>query len=449
MVEQGGGTRLSDGTAIADLVPRTGEQTVAARVMHDPEIYRLELERIFDRTWIFVAHESEIPNANDFVTRRIGQDPVIVTRGREGDFSVLLNSCSHRGPQVCLADRGSTPAFRCPYHGWVYRSNGTLIGVPGERQIYGERLDKEKHGLKRARVGVYQGMIFATWNEDAVPLEEHIGPLRIWLDVVFGFTKSGMEVAGPPQRWVIPANWKLGPDNFTVDNYHPAVVHEGLADTVPGIGLDVLATIARVVTYTDPKRGHSLAGFVQADDTMPKPAYLDIACQIGGIPRNVMDELREALSEEQVEMLLRSSAGAGNIWPNLSWIRSGFVSARDEPAQAALSIRYWQPMGPDKVEVFSWTLVHKDAPEDVKRASSAAMARSFGSSGNFESDDAEVWINTQKGTSGVQGAKRKLLYTAAGNRAEGEAGEIYTYPHQITDTPQWNFYARWRDMLEG
>lgn len=442
------GVTLSDGTAISDLVPRSGERRVAARVMSDPEIYRLELEKIFDQTWIFVAHESEIPGDGDFVTRHIGEDPVIVVRDLDGDISVLLNSCSHRGPKVCLADRGNSATFTCPYHGWVYENTGELVGILGEKLIYRNGIEKSRFGLKKARVGTFQGLVFATWNEEAPALEEHLGPMRAWLEAVLGYSVNGMVVAGPPQRWIIPANWKLGADNFSTDNYHTSVVHATMADAVPGIKMDVASTSSRVHNFTDPVRGHSVAGFIDPGPDMPSFAWLDIAGQIGGIPQNIVEELRTTMPPEAVEMLIRTSAGAGNVWPNLSWIRSGFICAEDEQVQPAVSIRYWQPKGPDKMEAFSWTLVHKDAPEEVKAAASRAMARSFGSSGNFEQDDAEVWINIQRATSGVQGRKRKLMYNAEGtldpeNQLPGD-----TYKHQISDDNQWHFYARWRDMLD-
>src|SRR5687768_161483 len=102
---------LSDGTTIDELVS-IEDQHVTARVMSDPEIYSLELERIFDREWLFVAHQSEIPSPGDFVTRHMGEDPVIVTRGDDGTVRVLLNVCSHRGTQVCRVDSGNETTFK-------------------------------------------------------------------------------------------------------------------------------------------------------------------------------------------------------------------------------------------------------------------------------------------------------------------------------------------------
>src|SRR5579864_1348448 len=134
-------TVLSDGTAFGDLI-NPEDHTISLRLFTDPEIYRWELERLFTRAWIVLAHESEVPNPGDYVSRSIGQDPVIVSRDQDGAVHVLLNVCAHRGMQVCRAEYGHTSTFRCPYHGWVYGLDGSLKGVPAEKEIYGERLDK-------------------------------------------------------------------------------------------------------------------------------------------------------------------------------------------------------------------------------------------------------------------------------------------------------------------
>lgn len=132
------GPVLSDGTALCDLVD-VDRREVAMRVLTDPDVYRLELDRLFARSWIVVAHESEIPNPGDFVSRYIGEDPVIVTRTRTGEIKILLNVCSHQGMGVCRAEMGNATQFRCPYHGWVYDQTGRFLGSPvAKEQMHGD-----------------------------------------------------------------------------------------------------------------------------------------------------------------------------------------------------------------------------------------------------------------------------------------------------------------------
>jgi phenylpropionate dioxygenase-like ring-hydroxylating dioxygenase large terminal subunit len=106
------------------------DERIHASLYTDPRIFEDEMERIFRRGWVFVGHDSEVPRAGDFVTRRIGTEPVLMVRDREGEVTVFANRCMHRGTMVCPGDRGHARTFTCPYHGWTYDLNGDLLGVP-------------------------------------------------------------------------------------------------------------------------------------------------------------------------------------------------------------------------------------------------------------------------------------------------------------------------------
>ena len=99
-------------------------------IYNDAEVFRLEMERIFARNWVFVAHESEIPRSGDYVSRPIGQDPFIIVRGEDGKIRALFDSCRHRGARICPSDQGNAQTFFCPYHGWSYTTAGALEAVP-------------------------------------------------------------------------------------------------------------------------------------------------------------------------------------------------------------------------------------------------------------------------------------------------------------------------------
>jgi phenylpropionate dioxygenase-like ring-hydroxylating dioxygenase large terminal subunit len=146
--------RLTMDHATLDALVDTGHGTVSREVFVNENILEQELEMIFARTWLLVAHECQIPKPNDYVVSRMGKDSVIVTRDRQGQIHVLLNSCRHRGMKVCRYDQGNTRAFTCPYHGWSYSIDGALveipgqlIGVPGFEQHYHGELDKQGWGL--------------------------------------------------------------------------------------------------------------------------------------------------------------------------------------------------------------------------------------------------------------------------------------------------------------
>ena len=110
-----------------DLVP---EGRVHRRVYTDPDVFAAEMERIFRRAWVYVAHESQLTEPGDFVTAHIGDRPVIVSRHSDGEIYAFANRCTHRGMKVCAARQGSKKRFICPYHGWAFATDGTLIGIP-------------------------------------------------------------------------------------------------------------------------------------------------------------------------------------------------------------------------------------------------------------------------------------------------------------------------------
>src|SRR5215510_13335412 len=129
---------------------------VDRRVYSDPEIFELEMERIFGRAWLFLAHESQIPERGDFVEAVMGRDNVLVVRQKDGSIRAMLNSCAHRGNAVCRAEEGNARSFLCTYHGWSYGIDGSLKGVPGFKDFYDGELVKAEHGLPQiAQVDSY------------------------------------------------------------------------------------------------------------------------------------------------------------------------------------------------------------------------------------------------------------------------------------------------------
>src|ERR1700727_2823645 len=122
----------------AGLHPETLVRDDAGRreIYRDPEVFALEMERIFKRTWVFMAHESELPAGGDYLTMQIGAEPVVLARGEDDEGRALVNRGRHRGAIVCERAGGNAKSFRCQYHGWTYRNDGALVGVPyPERHI--------------------------------------------------------------------------------------------------------------------------------------------------------------------------------------------------------------------------------------------------------------------------------------------------------------------------
>ena len=165
---------------------------ISREVFVSEEIYAREQEQIFARAWLFVGHESQIPNPGDYFISCMGEESVILTRDLQGGIHVLLNTCRHRGMKVCRYDEGNTQTFTCPYHGWTYSVDGrvvqvpgALLGVPRFEDAYRGELDRDAWGLVHVAQQVnYKGTIWATWDPTAPPFLDYLGGMRLWLDAL-------------------------------------------------------------------------------------------------------------------------------------------------------------------------------------------------------------------------------------------------------------------------
>jgi phenylpropionate dioxygenase-like ring-hydroxylating dioxygenase large terminal subunit len=197
----------------------------------DPAIFDAEMTHIFGGTWVYLAHESQIPNRNDFVTATLGQRPLIVTRDDEGTVRALYNRCTHRGTTLCRWDKGNSRSFQCPYHGWSFLNTGKLRGVPWP-EGYAEKIVRDpKYNLAQMpRVESYRGFIFGTLNMDAVSLTAHLGPIKRPIDEWLDRNPGGRVVVCEANRLKFKGNWKLAYDN-SGDGYHVVFSHRSLLKT--------------------------------------------------------------------------------------------------------------------------------------------------------------------------------------------------------------------------
>ena len=174
--------------AILDLAAVVGQVRrgmVPAHVYGDPEIFALERDRLFARCWVFLVHESEIPDRGDYVARRVLADSFIVVRDESGVVRVLFNMCLHRGMQVCRAELGNASHFRCPYHTWTYRNDGRLAGLPFHGEAYAGEDGFALLGqslLPAPSMDMHNGLIFISMDPQAPPLRDYLGDFAFYLD---------------------------------------------------------------------------------------------------------------------------------------------------------------------------------------------------------------------------------------------------------------------------
>jgi choline monooxygenase len=213
--------RLITKSVTADFALQSTSRALPARLYRDPDVVELERQRIFERTWQLAAHVSSLPEPGSYVTARAGSQPVLVLRDQEGTLRAFRNVCRHRGSRLLAGEGQCGKAIRCRYHGWTYRLDGELIGVPEARSI--PDLDKSALGLFPVRVETLAGMIFVNLDAHAAPLSETVGGLAERL------APWGIEGLVPthPYEGSQPANWKIVADNY-LEGYHVPIAHPGL-----------------------------------------------------------------------------------------------------------------------------------------------------------------------------------------------------------------------------
>ncbi|MGO4889407.1 aromatic ring-hydroxylating dioxygenase subunit alpha [Anaerobacillus sp. MEB173] len=407
------------------------EGSIPAYILADPSIYELEHKNVFMKTWVFIGHESEIPNKNDYMLRDVAGYSVIISRTADNEIKAFYNMCTHRGMKLCRADKGNNASFVCSYHGFNFKNNGDLIGVPLQKDIYGDTLDKSKLGLIEVRIESYKGLLFGTWNEEAEPLTYFLGDFKWYLDILVG--RADMEVVGPPQRFILHSNWKIGADNFVGDSYHTMVTHGSIAK----LGMVPSATYSKMGYQIHTKNGHGL------NLGMPNPDF--------AFPEDLKSEYKSNLSNEQYEVLANLKNMIGNIFPNLSFLIS-HTKIKDQLISNT-SIRLWKPIDNGKMEVIAWFLVEKNAPEEWKKRSRESFILTFSPSGIFEQDDTEVFTDITQAATGHMPVMKELTYnyTMGLHRkpVTDFAGPGIVYDDKFTEANQRNFYRYWLDLMKG
>jgi 3-phenylpropionate/trans-cinnamate dioxygenase alpha subunit len=395
-------------------------------IFTDRRIYDQEQARVFGTSWLFLGHVDQLQKAGDFFTTFMGEDPIIVTKDKSGSIRAYLNSCRHRGARVLRADYGSTKAFTCTYHGWSYDLEGRLISVPNETGYPASSWDRSLWGLLEvAKLEVVLGLIFATWNPHAIPIDEQLGDMRWYLEAFLDRDSEGTTVVGGITKWVLKGNWKLAAEQFATDWYHVNMSHASalmvLSPTGRGPKADIVNTPGR--QYSD-QHGNG-AGFPTHPrsrfDAQPVHEYYDYA------------RLRQRLGDARVEGPM--TTGHATVFPNFSYL----------PVNG--SIRVWHPKGPDEMEVWAWTVLDRSMPEEVRNAQRLYNLRTFGPSGIFEQDDGENWSEIQAISHGWRTNSVPLNYQMGigserdDGRHPGSTSELYS------DSAGRRFYARWAELM--
>ena len=413
--------------ATPDIRPLIQSDRAKTTLYTDPTIFDAEMRKIFENTWVWVAHTSEIANPGDFKTAHVGQHPVIVVRDRKGAVHVHVNRCRHRAATVCEVHKGKTNSFVCPYHGWSYGLDGSLRGIPYEAGYEGV-LEKAKFPLRSLRVEEYAGMIFATFRKDIEPLTDFLGPAKKWMDL---FMKQG---AGYPvmtlgeHKFRFPGNWKIQLEN-TTDAYHFPLVHKSFLTAVDGQTQATLDMMNKGGFVEDLGNGHSVMVMI--------PELIDLEADLDApIPEKFKDlaaELTKDHSDLEVRRIVRAVGGSGfnlNLFPNVACSMAFF--------------RVLQPISVQETEIRHIAIGMKGGPAAGNRARMRLHEFFQGPMGFGSPDDAEVWDRVQHG---AQGDHDLWLMLNRGLPGEAVTPDGHRRGDVSSETGMRAAYAQWARMM--
>jgi fatty-acyl-CoA synthase len=391
----------------------------------DPAIFAAELERIWYRTWVFVGHESEVPEPGDYVRKSIGPQPLIMSRDRSGQIHLLLNRCAHRANLVCDAERGNSSAFRCPYHGWTFSNDGRLLGYPFNSGYGGTAL-KSELGLGRVpRVAEYRGFVFGSFATEGPSLEEHLGAAAEAIDRLCRLSpQEEVEVTAGWVKHRVKANWKMLLENET-DGYHPKFVHASIF-SVADSGIGDLYGERSTAVARDLGRGHT------ENDLRPEFRRIGEPLAWFGTSADRFPEYVKTMRATyglRAEQILVDGSPHVMVFPNL------FI--------AEIQLFVLQPLAVDQTVQHVTAVQLKGAP-DINRRLLQQTIGSVGPAGLLLADDSEMYERNQRGAAALE---PQWLVLKRGLHRERIDDEGFTVGDATDEVPQRAIWRHYEELM--
>ena len=405
------------------------DDRISGQLYCDGAIFHDEIAKIWHREWVYVAHASEVPEPGDYVTRTIGLQPVIVSRGADGQVHLLLNRCMHRGNTVCQSERGNAHAFRCAYHGWTYDNRGDLVGVPYAGG-YDPSFRKEEFALTQVpRVGIYRGLIFASLSPTGPTLEEHLGPATRLIDQFVNLSPAGeIVLRSGVLKHSYKGNWKMALEN-SVDGYHPNILHHAAMVMMMKGKNDMEAVFGERSEALARDLGHGVAQL----DLNPVQTRHGGRVVPPGWSKEAFAEYRAAMvaqyNEDRADQIIAEGPPHFCIFPNIIFILNQF--------------RVIQPISVNETVIYYYPTLLKGAPDEMNQRRLAETYLIHGPAGRVAPDDFEAYERNQ---AGFEARINEWLVLRRGLHREVHAnGGIAG--HETDETTQRGIWRHYRDVM--
>jgi phenylpropionate dioxygenase-like ring-hydroxylating dioxygenase large terminal subunit len=408
----------------------------------DPTIFQLEMERIFEHTWIYVGHDSQVPDPGDYYATVIGRQPVIMVRHKDNKVKVLYNRCAHKGAMLVGDTCGNVQQFNCGYHGWCYDTDGSLKSIPLEKGYDGTRFDRndpQSSMRSVARVGSYRGFVFASLSPDGPALEEWLVGVDASIDNLADRAPAGeLEITGGVLRYMHDSNWKLFVENLN-DLMHPMKVHRSSSMTARTTAKKMLSKDAPVPAAIEILAPFS--GGYSFFDTMGLHAFdyghsysggkVSIHSAYSDIP-DYVEAMESAYGPERTQDIFSENRHNTIFYPSLT-IKG-----------AIQSIRVVRPIAVDRTLIESWTFRLKGAPDALLQRS-ILYCNLINSSANLVGpEDYEAYHRQQHGLSS-QGSDWVLMHRNFGQERDLDNGERAA--NGTSDLAFRNQYLAWKNYM--
>jgi p-cumate 2,3-dioxygenase alpha subunit len=335
----------------------------------------------------------------------------------------LLNSCTHRGAEVCRERSGCANSFQCFYHGWTFGNDGRLVGVPGE-QAYGGGFSRAALGLREApRLEHHRGFYFVSFDPEIVSLREYLRGAAEYLDLVADQSELGMEIVGGTQSYAINANWKLLVEN-SYDGYHAQIAHARYMKWLASTGAVGLPEGEKWNRARDLGNGHACVEYTA-------PWGRPIAHWVPSFGEAAAPELREIraklearLGPERAHRIATTSRNLG-IFPNL--VINDIM---------AITVRTFHPIEPGRMHVEAWSLAPRGEAPDHRKLRLENFLTFLGPGGFATPDDIEGLESCQRGYAATPDEWNDI------SREVASAAPTITGEHQMR-----SFWRRWQACL--
>ena len=366
--------------------PTTGIFRCRRDIFTDTELFALEMKHIFESGWVYLAHESQVQEINDYFTTYIGRQPVVVTRDKQGVLHGLVNACAHRGAMLCRRKQGNKGSFTCPFHGWTFSNAGKLLKVKDAKTgAYPDSFDCDgSHDLQRlARFENYRGFLFGSLG-DAVPeLSDYLGETRVIIDQMVDQAPQGLEVLRGSSSYVYDGNWKLQIENGA-DGYHVSSVHWNYSATMGRRNYEAEGTRTVDANGWSKSLGGVYAfehGHILLWTRLLNPEVRPVHAH--------REELADRLGQARADFIVDQTRNLC-LYPN--------VYLMD---QFSTQIRVVRPISVDKTEVTIYCMAPKDESAQERATRIRQYEDFFNVSGMGTPDDLEEFRACQSGYQGT------------------------------------------------